>query len=516
VSSSTSSRGLPATFGPARGLVSVCLGALLAAPPAHAATIHVPGDQPTIQAGIDAASTGDSVLVACGTYYETDLTLESDIHLLAEQASPACVTVDPEENGGYLHATDVSGTTVRGMSFRNGSVVSNYAMTLLRSTVTFENCAVSLTPAPSGYGYSGVCLVEDSSPTFQSCDFLDNETTAVRLANSTAEFRDCAFAGGNAHAWVGQVAGARVEEGSTVLFEDCDFSLNGIRGGYPSGGFAPAIAVIGSSASVTCRRCLLDQNNGYRAAAGAVFVSQGTMLVDDCRFENNQSVDGGAAFVQDNGSLSFTDCTFEGNWGAYAGDVVGVSGAAASLHRCRVEKHVGFEVMTVWPSGSLSLTESVFWINDGTILATGGNVSVSRCTFYRGAAYGGFLSATSQGSPSTFVVERSILAKSWSGAVDVPQTSTITFSCSDLFENSDGDWIGSIADQLGVDGNFSADPLFCDALARDVTLRSDSPCLPGNHPDGTDCGLIGALDQGCSPVNVEPETWAGIKARYRR
>ncbi len=47
------------------------LGAvLLAASSAHAATINVPGDQPTIQAGIIAAVSGDVVIVAQGEYFE--------------------------------------------------------------------------------------------------------------------------------------------------------------------------------------------------------------------------------------------------------------------------------------------------------------------------------------------------------------------------------------------------------------------------------------------------------------
>jgi len=49
--------------------------------PAGAATIHVPGDQPTIRAGLDAAVAGDVVLVACGEYEEGDLQMTSGVTL---------------------------------------------------------------------------------------------------------------------------------------------------------------------------------------------------------------------------------------------------------------------------------------------------------------------------------------------------------------------------------------------------------------------------------------------------
>ncbi len=54
--------------------ISTFLGiaaAVVLATNAHAAIINVPGDQPTIQAGINAAVNGDEVVVATGTYNET-------------------------------------------------------------------------------------------------------------------------------------------------------------------------------------------------------------------------------------------------------------------------------------------------------------------------------------------------------------------------------------------------------------------------------------------------------------
>jgi len=58
------------------------------------------------------------------------------------------------------------------------------------------------------------------------------------------------------------------------------------------------------------------------------------------------------------------------------------------------------------------------------------------------------------------------------------------------------DWTGCIAGQGGVNGNFSADPRFCDLLGGDLRLRSTSPCL-----DAPGCGLVGTLGQGCVPRN---------------
>lgn len=79
------------------------------------------------------------------------------------------------------------------------------------------------------------------------------------------------------------------------------------------------------------------------------------------------------------------------------------------------------------------------------------------------------------------------------------ESDSVAISCCDVYDNQGGNYLG-LADQTGLHGNFSADPIFCDASYGNYSLHVESPCLPGNHPNGSSCGLIGALGRGCEYI----------------
>ncbi|MBC8450790.1 hypothetical protein H8D73_01100, partial [bacterium] len=91
----------------------------------------------------------------------------------------------------------------------------------------------------------------------------------------------------------------------------------------------------------------------------------------------------------------------------------------------------------------------------------------------------------------------------------------VEFTCSDVFGNSGGDWVGCIASQLGYAGNICADPLFCGGgvgdIAEDYMIQDGSPCAAANSP----CGAMGRWGVGCASTIVESRSWGGIKAMYR-
>jgi hypothetical protein len=131
------------------------------------------------------------------------------------------------------------------------------------------------------------------------------------------------------------------------------------------------------------------------------------------------------------------------------------------------------------------------------------NAALVQCTFYGNAAPNGGNASVDCGSDVS--IANCIFAASSEGVgLYADPFSTTDISCTDIFGNIGGDWVGEIADHLGLDGNISLDPMFCGADTGDLTLREGSPCLPDYNPD---CGQIGAHPKGCNqPLGLSDGT----------
>jgi hypothetical protein len=102
--------------------------AVLSATAARAATIHVPADRPTVQAGIDAAKDGDVVLVAPGIYRES-IKLHKTITLASrflETGNPSDIentVLERKRNSKFIVFVGRSAgqeTRITGFTIRNG------------------------------------------------------------------------------------------------------------------------------------------------------------------------------------------------------------------------------------------------------------------------------------------------------------------------------------------------------------------------------------------------------------
>jgi len=424
----------------------------LAAP---AATIHVPGDQPTIQDGLNAANAGDIVSVAAGTYTgagNRDLDFGGEAVVLMSVSGELMTTIDCEDAG-------------RGFHFHSGE----------DTTAIVEGFTIQNAVADTG---AGVWCVDGSSPKFLDCTFEDNTATAY--------------------------GGAACCIAASPIFWFCEFNANTATGGVMS--YGGALACVADAGPVL-RGCAFTGNSTPQYG-GAVYGTRSTPVFSNCSFMNNSALwGGGGVFCTNSSAPTFTDCTFDGNTGSQGGSIYTQSSPATATG-CVFSNGGQRTVCFLYGASTGHLDNCTFVNNDSHLFcASGANALLSNCTFV--GATSDYAGITMHSSSPTF--EYCIIAYSAAGkaAACDDGTANPTFNRCVLFANAGGDDLcGTVGDTL------HRDPRFCDMDGGDFSLCNNSACLPNNNAWAS---LIGAEGGGCPACGspVDRTTWGGIKALYR-
>ena len=154
------------------GLLSLTALIILGLVPhtALAATINVPADQPTIQAAINIASNGDTVLVAPGTYYE-NINFMGKAITVTSSGGPSVTTINGNAAGSVVTFNSNEGTNslLSGFTITNG-IGSNNAngggISISLASPTIKGNVITMNSA--GGGEAGGIYASDSSALIQN------------------------------------------------------------------------------------------------------------------------------------------------------------------------------------------------------------------------------------------------------------------------------------------------------------------------------------------------------------
>jgi hypothetical protein len=279
----------------------VSLLALIAAPCVLASTIHVPKDQPTIQAGINAANDGDIVLVSPGTYTE-NINFNGKAIKVKSAKGPKVTVID----GGKLASVVTFASSETRSSVLHGFTVQN-------GVASLEGGGVSISSSPSVTG-----------------NIIQNN------------------GGCNGGGGIGIAFASPLVQGNTIVNNSQMGCSGGIGGGGISVRGAGSAEIIGNliakniwpgngggialfaAGTPTIMNNIFMDNSSSNGQGGGIWIvnDSDAMIVQNLFFENTASQGGGIYFLVPSGSVGPTlvNNTIVGGSGANQGSAVFAGG----------------------------------------------------------------------------------------------------------------------------------------------------------------------------------------------
>ena len=272
----------------ATAMVAATLVGLPAAPAVAAAELLVPSAHPTIQGAIEAASAGDTVVVAPGTYHEHLDFLGKAIEVRSS-GGPAATTIDGDSTSHVVRFHSGEGRTsiLRGFTITHGLV----AVTIVGGGVSIESASPTIvgnvvTGNDAGAHNGGGIGVAEGSPLIKDNQIVGND--AGGLGNGAG---GGIFAVGSAEIVHNTIGGNSAGRGGgaflagPVLFTDNRVERNQ-AGAHGGGGVG-----LGSGRPRVVQN-VIEGNSASVSGGGVAWTA--TSLVDPPEILNNTMIDNAA------------------------------------------------------------------------------------------------------------------------------------------------------------------------------------------------------------------------------
>lgn len=468
-----------------------------------AATLRVPQDHASIQLAIQAASNGDVIDVAAGTWFETIDFLGKDIHVRSVDG-PSVTIIDAGGAGAVATfqnseaAAVLEGFTLRGGT---GAVLGNS---------TFGGGVFAFTSSPTIRGN----VIESNEANFGggiACIGAGSARIEGNIVRSNKAFQDPPS---------GRGGGVYIADGAFPILEGNEIAWN--TGQVQGGG-----VWCGDSAQPFLVENDIHDNLTSVDGGGIAVVSDAFVLLRDCELRGNRSANRGGAIHVEEATIDAAGNRMTGNFvSQHGGAICLLTGSDASvfernrIERNRASKGGGGVYVTnsrpFFASNLVAFNESGCDVGNcgggGLFASVGGKPLLVNETYYGNTAdhQGGAIYSHGLSKP---VLVNCIL---WQNT-DAVQREIVVEVSNILVEFSivrDG-WPGV--------GNLAADPRFVDAPTGDFHLRIDSPAIDA----GTQRNDLSALDldggmrvvdgDGSLPAVVDlgaDELEPGIAVRY--
>ncbi len=362
-------------------------GAASTARAAHTLTVCPAGPPQcqfaTVQDALAAASDGDRILIAAGTYVG-GFTIDTSVSLIGAGASQTTIS------GGDPDAVTISpGTSVeiRGLTITAATqtgIVSQGTLTLSYAAVSANGGFCGGCGVTGGIANNGVLTLRNSTVTRNegiAAGGLSNDGSAT-IVDSTFDVNEGLFDAGNI-----QNQGQLELRGSTVSSGRCQYACAFLNTGSGATALIVDTVVSGNTAenvapitnqfggSLTIRRSILTGGDGAFGAAGALSNVSGLVTVAHSSITDNTAVatTNGPGAIRNAGTMTLENSTVSGNVALYDGGGLGNYGTMM-VRNSTVSGNtaLGGGGGGIYNAGSLALRGST--MSDNTAETIGGGI----------------------------------------------------------------------------------------------------------------------------------------------